>query len=372
MTTPVPRVRYQSVRAEPAAATTPVTPRPRASRRRRRRRRRARRAAPAAAARRATRAPRRRGRQPRCWRRSRRRSSPRRRRRFATACRRDGPSADRRCGGARRRRSASAARSCPSWRDRRRKARQPVREHRALLAWSSAMRTDQPPGGASPATATSPPSETSTPQPAASCAARAPRSAASAFAVAPRSSSTPGGTRTRRALLVELDALRGERLEARLEAVGVAMRDEPEVAVVAGEPQRAAERRRDDAVRRVRRAQRDAQRLEQKRADANGAAGGRVHARELAVVAEAAARGVDRSELVLDGRACGVESRGIDHDDDRGRPESRKRCGRAHEPPDTTTGGAGVGAGATGGGAGAGAGAGAGVGAATCLTCRTA
>ena len=60
--------------------------------------------------------------------------------------------------------------------------------------WSSAMPIAQPPSGARPATAMSPPRETSTPQPAAAAALAAARSAASAFPVAPRSSCVPGAT----------------------------------------------------------------------------------------------------------------------------------------------------------------------------------
>ena len=63
-------------------------------------------------------------------------------------------------------------------------------------AWSSAIRTGQPPSGAGPATATSPPRLTSTPVAEACAAHCALRSAASAFAVAPRSSSTSRSTRT--------------------------------------------------------------------------------------------------------------------------------------------------------------------------------
>ena len=56
----------------------------------------------------------------------------------------------------------------------------------------SAMPTQKPPAGAGPATAMSPPNETSTPQPSWTAISRAARSAAQALAVAPRSSNVPG------------------------------------------------------------------------------------------------------------------------------------------------------------------------------------
>ena len=61
------------------------------------------------------------------------------------------------------------------------------------VSLSSATRIRQPPSGATPAVAMSPPNETRTPpaRPAAAWAAEAPRSAARALPVDPRSSSTP-------------------------------------------------------------------------------------------------------------------------------------------------------------------------------------
>ena len=75
------------------------------------------------------------------------------------------------------------------------------------LRWSSVTLIAQPPGGAGPAVAMSPPRLTSTPQPlAGERGARAARSAAHALAVAPRSRRTPRGTRTVERARVELDA----------------------------------------------------------------------------------------------------------------------------------------------------------------------
>ena len=72
-------------------------------------------------------------------------------------------------------------------------------------SWRSERRTTQPPAGAGPATATSPPRLTSTPAPVRSAARAAARSAHHALAVAPRSSSTPTGTVTRVRREVEVD-----------------------------------------------------------------------------------------------------------------------------------------------------------------------
>ena len=58
-------------------------------------------------------------------------------------------------------------------------------------AWSSVTRTRQPPAGAGPATAMSPPRLTRTPQPSCRAISSAQRSAARALAVAPRSSCAP-------------------------------------------------------------------------------------------------------------------------------------------------------------------------------------
>ena len=122
----------------------------------------------------------------------------------ATRRSRGRPCAGRRCDAARPPDSPSAARVSPRSPGRRPRSRRPARDLERR-AWSSAIRTGQPPSGASPATAMSPPRMTSTP----SAVARAPpgraRSAASAFAVAPRSSSTPFGASTVRRVRVELD-----------------------------------------------------------------------------------------------------------------------------------------------------------------------
>ena len=58
-------------------------------------------------------------------------------------------------------------------------------------------RTTQPPGGGGPATATSPPRLTRTPQPSRAAISAAALSAANAFAVAPRSNWMPAGTVSR-------------------------------------------------------------------------------------------------------------------------------------------------------------------------------
>ena len=63
---------------------------------------------------------------------------------------------------------------------------------------TSSIRTRQPPSGAGPATAMSPPRETRQPLPVRRVIAAAARSAVRAFAVAPRSTRTPGAIRTRR------------------------------------------------------------------------------------------------------------------------------------------------------------------------------
>ena len=102
-------------------------------------------------------------------------------------------------------RRASGARRCSRSRGRRTRSRRPWPGASSGAAWSSAIRTGQPPAAAAPATATSPPSETSTPHAGRRRRPRPRRSAASALAVAPRSSSTPRGTRTVARVVVELD-----------------------------------------------------------------------------------------------------------------------------------------------------------------------
>ena len=84
-------------------------------------------------------------------------------------------------------------------------------------SWTS---TCQPPSGAGPAVAMSPPRLMSTPLPVARWTRSAQRSAAIALAVAPRSSTTPGGTVTTRSSRVTIDHLAGMLIDAAT-AVGV-------------------------------------------------------------------------------------------------------------------------------------------------------
>ena len=144
-------------------------------------------------------------------------------------------------------------------------------------------------------------------------------------------------------------------LERGSEGAAVASRNEQKRPVVAGEPERAADRRVDQSVGRRRSVEGRAQRFEQQRADTHRTARG-VRARELAVAAEPAAGQVELRQLGLDRGARPPELRGLGDSDKRGRSQRRERRRRCHEPPETTTAGAGVGAGAAGGGAGVAAG----------------
>ena len=113
----------------------------------------------------------------------------------------------------------------------------------ALLAGScsSATSTGQPPVGASPATAMSPPRLTSTPPPVmAAAAALAARSEPRPFAVAPRSSRDPAARRRQRPSS-RTDSQPGTRAGA--SGMRPAVPDRGEVAVVAQRLQRAAHRR---------------------------------------------------------------------------------------------------------------------------------
>src|SRR5437763_685089 len=82
-------------------------------------------------------------------------------------------------------------------------------------------------------------------------------------------------------------------------------RQRGEVTVVAGDDERLADRRVDGAVGDAGGAQRRAQRRREERGDRRRGAPGTVDCAQLAVVAEAAARAVDRRELALDGGARG-------------------------------------------------------------------
>ncbi len=207
-------------------------------------------------------------------------------------------------------------------------------------AWSSAIRIDQPPSGGSPATAMSPPSDTSTPRRGERrAAAAAARSAASAFAVAPRSSSTPAGrahgaARPRRARLRHPaaganDGRRGARR-------GVARRMNGPV--VAGKAQRAADRRIDEPAGDLGRARaRRAARRAGARSTRPRCPPQRLSGDELGVVAKAAAGEIDRLELAHEQRARGLERALIGDDEHRGRAERRERAG-AHDPPEVATG----------------------------------
>ena len=84
---------------------------------------------------------------------------------------------------------------------------------------------------------------------------------------------------------------------------------------------------------------RDQNGLEQQRSNGDRPAVRRVQPRELAVVAEAAARAIDRVEPALDSRARSGERRAIASGCDRCRRAERGKR-RDHVPPETATGGA--------------------------------
>src|SRR6266511_2256115 len=183
-------------------------------------------------------------------------------------------------------------------------------------SWRSATRTDQPPAGGSPAVARSPPRLTSTPQPAARCARTAARSAASALADPPPS--RHGGHLQQRA------AGRGDR---------------GEIAVVAEQPDRLADRGVDVAVGQAGGPQRHLQRLEQHVADHHRAPAGVVDHGQLGVLAEAAARPVDLRHLGGHGQAGGPEPGPVGRQHHRTAAE-RQEAGMSdpvhQEPPEVT------------------------------------
>ena len=110
--------------------------------------------------------------------------------------------------------------------------------------------------------------------------------------------------------------------------------DGVEVAVVAGEDQRPADRRVDVTIGQARRAQRREDGLDQERTDNDGAATGGVDAGDLAVVTKAAARAVDRVELALDGRAGRRQRRLAVDEQDGCRSQRPPGRARAHDPPE--------------------------------------
>ena len=173
------------------------------------------------------------------------------------------------------------------------------------VSLSSAIRIRQPPAGALPATAMSPPSDTSTPPPPggppiAAWAAAAARSDARPLPVEPRSSSTPRLARTSRRTGSRVDGLpTGDRLEPDLDRPSDAA-DPVEIGVVPDGPHRPADRRVDGSAGVAGRPEGDGDRVGEERADDDGRAGPRVQGDDLAVVAEPAVGTVDPVEDVLD------------------------------------------------------------------------
>ena len=87
------------------------------------------------------------------------------------------------------------------------------------------------------------------------------------------------------------------------------LRDRREVAVVADRPKRSADRRVEDAVRRLGGTERHGDRLDEQPAGANGTALRAVESRELRVRPKPAAGEVDRRELLLEDTAGSIQCR---------------------------------------------------------------
>ena len=132
-------------------------------------------------------------------------------------------------------------------------------------------------------------------------------------------------------------------------------RDFGQIAVVPDTLQRGADGRIDRPASGARGLDRNLERLEQQRADADAPPGGRVERHQLRIVAEARAGGVDRSQLGPHRLDSGLEAMRLGgRDRCRGSERSPSRRERPrHEPPLETTGGAAV---TGGGGVGAGCG----------------
>ena len=155
------------------------------------------------------------------------------------------------------------------------------------------------------------------------------RSAARAFAVAPRSSSTPRGTRTApRRSSTSIDRQPGVATTVTRRSPFAELR---EVAVVARQAQRAADRRIDVAVGESSGAKRDLQRGKKQRADRHPAALCAIDASQLGVVAKAATGEVDLGELRDDESAHVGQRRRLSHEDRHLRAERlpARRCRRS-------------------------------------------
>ena len=144
------------------------------------------------------------------------------------------------------------------------------------------------------------------------------RSAANAFAVEPRSSRTPRGIRARPVARVELHVLVPGHRPERPGRAGGRDRHLVEVGVVAEGGDGIADGRVDGAAGALGGVERDLERLEEQRADLDGAAGVGVEALQLGVVAEPAAGQVDGVELVGEEALRLVRRCGVLHDDGRG------------------------------------------------------
>ena len=111
-----------------------------------------------------------------------------------------------------------------------------------------------------------------------------------------------------------------------------------EVAVVAGQHERAADRGIDVAVGEARGAQRCPHRLDEQRAHGDRPAARGVDAGELAVGAKAAACQIDRVELARDRCAGARQRRRAIGEHNRRRPQRPPRGARGHDPPEVTGG----------------------------------
>ena len=202
---------------------------------------------------------------------------------------------------ARRRRRASGARSCSTWRGRRRRARSSGPRPWRALRWSSVTRIGQPPPGAGPASAMSPPRLTSDAR--AGRRVHAARAAIGGERLGGRAEVDldAGGDAHGAARAVEPDALpAGGGHDAQARRLAAARDDDGEVAIPAERSQasgRPWDRRRRRCARRRR--GRRASASSSSGLAANGAPGRAVEQRELRVVAEAAAGLVDAAQLVL-------------------------------------------------------------------------
>ena len=210
----------------------------------------------------------------------------------------------------------------------------------SAASWRSVTRTRHPPAGGGPATAMSPPKLTSTPEPASGGRSRRGPVRAPRLGRGPQINGDPGRDTHGPRGPVDHDHLPAGN-SAHADTQGWAAGGNlGEVTVVAQDANRRADGRVDEAMSEPGGPHCDVQGVEQHRGRRDGGAPGGVEPRQLRVVPESAARGIDRGDLRFHRSHRSVEVtvdiRDQDHRGGAQRREGDRGAQRGHDAPERT------------------------------------